>query len=354
MNRKIILMLLVITLFTLTLNVSAQQTEQFLNNDLSNSIFYSPDYNSIDINDYILRLPSDDIVLRDFETQYQDRLKELADQYGSSPNDLLNIVFSDNEINDIDSVQSMTFQPSSKLNINVGYNQEDKNEIIENKTAVEVNYTLDDKTAVRAGYEFQNVQEYDVGVNDLDTTDFLEGNSVLLEDESTIDSRLGISYQTTENIRIFADYVYNDILMAEAGESTVFGLEYNNKDSVIAAEYSIIEELNKQGRETGLSYQYEDLATFSASYKLLDPEKIENQLEQQQSWDFGVDFNLNQDSSFSIGLQVINKEVLAADGSTTLQDEDDDSDTEETNNQNTTSNDTEKETNVEASFQIKF
>jgi len=352
MNRKIILMLLVITLFTLTLNVSAQQTGQYLNNDLSNSIFYSPDYNSIDINDYILRLPNEDMILRDFETQYQDRLKKLADQYGSSPNDLLNIVFSDNEMNNIEPAESMTFQPSNKININVGYDQEDRNEVIENKTAVEVNYTLDDKTAVRAGYEFQNVQEYDVGVNDLETTDFLEGNSVLLEDQSTIDSRLGISYQTTENIRIFADYVYNDILMAEAGESTVFGLEYNNKDSVIAAEYSIIEELNQQGRETGLSYQYEDLATFSASYKLLDPEKIEDQLEQQQSWDFGVDFNLNQDSSFSIGLQVINKEVLAADGSTTTQGTGDEE--EETNNQNTTSNDTEKETNVEASFQIKF
>ncbi len=349
MNRKIILLLVFVLIFSFSLNIYAQEVEQQdVNENLSNSIFYSPDYNSIDINDYIMRLPEEGMVLEDFGTEYQDRLRELAERYGSSQNDLLDIVFTDEEIKDVEPSESVTFQPAENININVGYEQEDRNEEIKNKTALEVNYNIDEKTSVTAGYEFQNVKEYNIGINSLDNSNFLEENSELLRDENNIDSRLGISYQTTENIRIFADYVYNDILLEEAGESTVFGLEYNTNDSVIAAEYSIIEELNKQGRQTGLSYQYEDLATFSASYKLLDPEKIEDQLEQEKSWDFGVNFNLNEDSSFSLGFQV--REIL----NSTNQSGEDTENNEENNTNNTAETETDKETNVEASFQIKF
>src|SRR6056297_3148062 len=98
MNRKIILYFVLVLMFTLSLNIFAQEVEQNVNDNLSNSIFYSPDYNSIDINDYILRLPEDDMVLEDFGVQYQNKLKELANRYGSNQSNLLDIVFSDEEI----------------------------------------------------------------------------------------------------------------------------------------------------------------------------------------------------------------------------------------------------------------
>lgn len=343
MNRRIIVFLIITLLFTFSLNIFAQEVEQQdANDNFSDSIFYSPDYNSIDINDYIIRLPDNDIVLKDFGTQYQDRLRELAEIYGSSQEDLLEMIFAEEEMQDVDPQNALNYQPAPNLNINVGYNQEKTDEIIENITAVEANYNIDEKTAVRAGYEFQNTQEYSFTGSDFD------GSNDLLRDENNIDSRFGISYQTTDNIRIFADYIYNDILLQQSGESTVFGLEYNNRNSVIAAEYSIIDELDIQGSRTGLSYQHEDLATFSASYQLLDPDEIEDQLEQEKSWDFGVDFNLNQDSSFTLGLQI--REIL----NSTTQSEDDQQDNEEDNNDNNTDNQTDKETNVEASFQINF
>jgi len=340
MNRSIIIILTFVLIFSFSLNINAQEVEQNVTDSLSNSIFYSPDYNSIDINDYILRLPQEEMGLRDFGTEYQDRLKELADRYGSSQNNLLDIVFTDEEIKDVEPTEQINIQPANNININVGYEQNENNIEVENKTALEVNYNIDEKTSVIAGYEFQNLQEFDGGINNID------GDN--MNEENNIDSRLGISYQTTDRIRIFADYVYNDILLEEAGESTVFGLEYNNNDSVIAAEYSIIEELNKQGRQTGLSYQYENLATFSASYKLLDPEKIEDQLKQEKSWDFGVNFNLNEDSSFSLGVQV--KEFL----NTTTEESTEDSENSSASNETTNETETDKETNVEASFQIKF
>src|SRR6056297_4244365 len=98
MNRKIILCLVLVLMFTVNLNIFAQEVEQNVNDKLNNSIFYSPDYNSIDINDYIIRLPENDMVLKDFSSQYQNRLKELADRYGNNQTNLLDIVFDEEEI----------------------------------------------------------------------------------------------------------------------------------------------------------------------------------------------------------------------------------------------------------------
>ena len=337
MNRSIILILTVTLLLSFSMGIVAQEPEQ-LNDSLSDSIFYSPDYNSIDINDYIIRLPQEGMNMRDFETKYLDRLKELANRYGNGQNNLLDIVFTEEDLgnSNVDD-EGINIQPASNVSINLGYEQEDKNDVIENKTAVELNYDVGDRTSVTAGYEFQNVKEYDVVTNSPSLNDLMEDNSSLVNDQNNIDSRLGISYQTTDKIKIFADYVYNDILLEQSGQSTVFGLEYNNKDSVISAEYRIGNELGEAGRTTGLTYQYQNLASFSASYKLLDPEQLEDQLKQQE-WDFGVDFNLNEESSFSIGLQVINNQILNTDS--------------ENSEENTTEES--QETNVEASFKIKF
>src|SRR6056297_3911916 len=97
MNRRIILLLIVLLMFTSSVDIYAQNNV-LVNDKLNNSIFYSPDYNSIDINDYIIRLPENDMVLKDFSSQYQNRLKELADRYGNNQTNLLDIVFDEEEI----------------------------------------------------------------------------------------------------------------------------------------------------------------------------------------------------------------------------------------------------------------
>ena len=107
-----------------------------------------------------------------------------------------------------------------------------------------------------------------------------------------------------------------------------------------------------QGESTGLSYQYEDLANFSASYRLLNSDDLTNRLQQEKAWDFGVGFNLNEDSSFSIGLQVINAEVIQDNEDNKVTDEEkEDSETTQVETINTSN---EESTSVEASFEIKF
>lgn len=345
MNRRIILILIIVLMFSLSLDIYAQ--EEFVNENLDNSIFYSPDYNSIDINDYIIRLPEKNMALKDFGSQYQNRLKELADRYGDNQNNLLDIVFAEEEINGENSDNNIINEIASNVKVDLGYDQLNNKE----RAAVELNYEVDSRTSVRAGYEFHNINDENNynSIDDSNNKDYIGENNILFTDGDNIDNRLGISYQTTDKIKIFADYVYNDIL-EKSGESTVFGLQYNNRDSQISAEYSIINELEKQGKATGLSYQYEDLANFSASYRLLNSDDITDRLKQEKTWDFGVDFNLNKDSTFSIGLQVINAEVIQENEDSDNDDTGDDSE----NTQETINTRNEENTSVEASFEIKF
>ncbi|MBS3811134.1 MAG: hypothetical protein KGY44_04645 [Halanaerobiales bacterium] len=322
MNRNMIIVLIMCMFFSYGLNIYAQEPD--FNNELGDSIFYSPDYNSINISQYVLNLPDQDRNFRDIESEYQIRLRELAERYGSKQDNIFNVVFTKEELTELNTNNNISYQPFSNVNIGLNYNQEEDNEIIENKTAVEANYSLDENILVRAGYEFFNIKDNNTNIN----------QSV---DENNIDSRFGISYQTTDRIKIFGDYIYNDILMAESGQSTVFGIQYNDIDSTISAEYSIGSQTGYEARTTGITYQYGDLASFSASYKLLDPEQLANQLKQQE-WDFGADINLSEQSTFSVGLQIINNEAIdTKEGSSTLN-----------------PNNIEQETNVEASFKIKF
>ena len=335
MNRNIIIFMIIALVFTMSVNVFAQEENS---EDILNSIFYSPDYNSIDINDYIFRLPDDDMNFIDFNTQNQDKLRELAHRYGSTQEDLLDMVLTES-VNSSE-VNNMSFNPSRKLSINMGLNEGQTLDMGNNMTGVQLNYILDDNTLINAGYEVENRYEYDRDLNEMINS-------------SNMDSRFGIRYQTTDNIKLFGDYVYNNIL-EETGRSTVFGLEYNNYDSIISAEYRVGDDRTIDGEaasstQYGVTYRYSDLASFSASYKLLDKQQLEDLKDQE--WDFGVGFNLNEQTSFQMGVQLynqVNTEILNNDGS-----DGDDESSDGTNDSNV-STDTEKETTVEASFQIKF
>ena len=334
MNRNIIIFMVITLLLTMSVNVLAQEDNS---EDIFNSIFYSPDYNSIDINDYIFRLPDDDMNFLDFNTQNQDKLRELAHRYGSTQDDLLDMVLTES-VNSSE-INNMSFNPSRKLSINLGVNEEETVDMGNNMTGVQLNYILDDNTLINAGYEIENRYEYDRDLNEMINS-------------SNLDSRFGIRYQTTDHIQLFGDYVYNNIL-EETGRSTVFGLEYNNYDSIISAEYRVGNDMTIDGQaanstQYGVTYRYSDLASFSASYKLLDKEQLEDLKDQE--WDFGVGFNLNEQTSFQMGVQLyqeVNTEIFNDTDSS-------DESSDETNDTSNVSTDTEKQTTVEASFQIKF
>ncbi|MDZ7673356.1 MAG: hypothetical protein U5K53_11095 [Halanaerobiales bacterium] len=275
----------------------------------------------------------------DFNAQNQSRLKDLANKYGSTQNNLLDMILTDNSYNS--DANNLSFNPSNKFSINLGLNEEQTYDLGNNMTGVQLNYILDDNTLINAEYEVENRYEYDREQNEMISS-------------SNLDSRFGIRYQTTDNIQLFGDYVYNNIL-EETGRTTVFGLEYNNYDSIISAEYRVGDDRTIDGEaanstQYGVTYRYSDLASFSASYKLLDKDQLEDLKEQE--WDFGVGFNLNEQTSFQMGVQLYNQvstEIFNNDDS-----ENDDESSDDSNDNNNISTDTEKETKVEASFQIKF
>jgi nucleoside diphosphate kinase len=76
----------------------------------------------------------------------------------------------------------------------------------------------------------------------------------------------------------------------------------------IRASYQI--DLNDEliQRITGVELDFNNLATFSASYKLLDPENIESTLKSQTAWDLGLGVTLNENYGLNLGYELIETE----------------------------------------------
>lgn len=77
---------------------------------------------------------------------------------------------------------------------------------------------------------------------------------------------------------------------------------------------------------TGVELDFNNLATFSAAYKLLNPEEIESALTSQTAWDLDIGVNLNEDYGLNLGYEIIDDE----------------------------NEETDPETNISASFEINF
>ena len=165
------------------------------------------------------------------------------------------------------------------------------------------------------------------------TVDKEENNNQPLYN-SMIDQQgsVGISYQTSDRISFSADYVKNNIFRETKGDSTIFGLEYVDEEGKLRARYEIIDGEERQETITGLELDLKNLASFSASYTLLNPQQIRDKLNKESVWDFGVDFNLSNETSFSIDYQLKDKSD-SIDGDNFLD---------------------EKESNINASFKINF
>ncbi|MCF8008715.1 MAG: hypothetical protein K9K32_03020 [Halanaerobiales bacterium] len=271
---------LIIVLFSSTV-IFAQNEEPI---DWLETLFYTANYNSFVLDNYILRLPeiNNNGEIRNFSPENQKQLENLAQLYKSNDIEQYNWVL-DQEFNNQNGEKnsSMLINPFPNVNLKIDYKDNQDDQEVESKT------------------------------------------------------NFGISYQTSDKVTIFADYIYDNLLFEQSGVSTVFGLEYNNSDSKILAQYRIDDVQDSQGSSTGVTYQYSDTASFSASYatnyKLLDLQSVENTLKKENTWDFGLDFNLNEISSVSVGFQLTDY-----------------------NNSDTDQEEEKKESNIEASFQIKF
>ncbi|RCW48230.1 MULTISPECIES: hypothetical protein [unclassified Halanaerobium] len=235
------------------------------------------------------------------------------------------------------------------LMLDADYSEEiDDDNKLETQTDLNIQYTVNSHTLIRAGYSLASREWWDVngitmpesGSLDIEQTAFeplersiteseppLGNKTAVYNEELNRKQSLGIAYQTNDRITVSADYIRNNEFEDYLGSSTIFGVSFTDDLGAIRANFQLDTANNVKQQITGIELDFKDLATFSASYKLLDPAQIESALNtQKSSWNIGLGVNLNEAAKVSLGYEVTESE--------------DESE--------------ENESNIKAAFEIKF
>lgn len=337
-------------------------------------IFYK-DFNSqYDLADYSFKLPDDD--LKSFSLDAQRELFGLASLYGEINTEIPTLEFAekltlsngkgryiDYLSDEINNSLNLAISPGIILNADYSEDNEELETIREANVSLE--YWVNNKTLIRAEYGQASREWWDVHNITIDEDDVLldksdqtnetektdpvyNSDSKVLPDEIVDEKvleepvymeekkekgRVGISYKTSEKITVSADYVDDDF-NADSDFSTILGVQYQDEKGTLWYEYQIDHGNESKQTVTGLELGLNDLATFTASYKLLDTDLLTDSLKKESTWDFGIDFSLSDLSSLSIGYQLKNNEEINLEEEG-LQEEN-------------------KESNIEAQLEIKF
>lgn len=334
-----------------------------------NDAFYNA-YGDFSLTDYQLRLPKEFSL---FSPEARNELLNLAALYANRTikidkefdlttetegrlEDAITINKPEGEV----TADSLVLTPLPGVLVNADFKQEKEDLTIEENTNISLQYWMNNRTLIRAEYDVASRKWWDVNeitLNDEDISDgsddsgndepvndgndLEDGNSdgdirqeVTFNKETNEKSRLGISYKTSDRITITADYL-------DEGEdgpsdfSTVLGVEYSDQNGLLRYHYQIdFDEMDFstiKKMESGVEFGINDLAIFNASYQLLNPTLLEDQLK-ESIWDFGLDLNLNDISSLSLGYQLKSNPEQSIE----LNDK------------------TEKESNIKAQLEIKF
>jgi hypothetical protein len=235
----------------------------------------------------------------------------------------------------------------SDLNFNTDYNKEIIDDEMISETQLQLEYTINSRALIRAGYSLANrewwevqtaknedaniISEQNLNINS-EQSSLLNNNSErVFREENESRRSLGLAYQTSDRFIVSADYIENNNLnifddLDSNTNSTVLGLQYTDQMGTISASYQV--DLNDEltQRITGVELDFNNLATFSAAYKLLDPEDLESTLKSQTAWDLGLGVTFDDNYGLNLGYELIEN------------DEDDEDD----------------ERNIRASFEINF
>jgi len=342
---------------------------------INNAFFNS--YGDFHLTEYQLRLPENRMEL---SPEAQDELLNLAALYANRTitinkepvlnnlsQGLENSLIIDRPAQE-DRQESLVLKPLPGVLVNADFKQEEKEDwTIEENTNISLQYWMNNRTLIRAEYDLASTRWWDTQAivlndedeqreedinNDNDDKNYEnperqknEGEMIpdegynpqkeaIFNREISEKSRLGISYKTTDRITVSADYIDGD----EEGLSdfsTILGVEYADDTGLIRYHYQIdFDEMDFstiRKMASGVEFGIRDQAIFNASYQLLKPEDLENQLK-GSVWDFGLDLNLTDITTLSLGYQFTKP----------------DDDVLELNTQQ------EKESNIKAQFEIKF
>jgi len=267
-----------------------------------------------------------------FSDSAREELLGIASQFESSA-EINNIEINSSSFNltGNGSQQNPGLQLLSDLNFNTDVNKEVIDDEIVNETQLQLEYAINSRALIRAGYSLANREWWEIQSTQTAQTEEAEDQNASINSEQTLvetanniervfkeeseSSRsLGLAYQTSDRFTISADYIENNDLNTFNNDldlnanTTVFGLQYDDPMGTIRASYQI--DLNDEliQRITGVELDFNNLATFSASYKLLDPENIESTLKSQTAWDLGLGVTLNENYGLNLGYELIETE----------------------------------------------
>ncbi|RAK09782.1 hypothetical protein C8C77_102146 [Halanaerobium saccharolyticum] len=268
---------------------------------------------------------------KSFSDSAREELLGIASQY-ESPTNIENIEIDNSSFNLTGNGTQANpgLQLLSDLNFNTDYDQEIINDEIVSETQLQLEYAINSRALIRAGYSLANRewwevqrpqteaeaagQEPNLSINS-DQSSLLNNNSErVFREENEVSRSLGVAYQTSDRFTVSADFIENNDLNSFNNDfdlnanSTVFGLQYNDRRGTIRASYQV--DLNDEltQRITGVELDFNNLATFSASYKLLDPADLESTLRSQTAWDLGLGVNINENYGLNLGYEIIQSE----------------------------------------------
>jgi len=359
--------------------------ESVLNYESWVQSFSGPDYNQVfALDTEPLRLP--DSGFREFSEEGQDKLFDLASRFGEEQLEeeefreiSRNTLLTDSISADFSLTESTedlaAISLINRLQLSADHRETLYGEQQESKTEVSLEFDLGSWATLRAGYGEQELRlsqfnidsiaaedeednpeiaEEDFAV--LSTHDFTEAEVVSEErgeqqlDTGIIDGDLqqneavrtdsadslttnpgqvGITIRPFDNLSFSADYRQEDIFNSSSQDYAILGLEYRDSLGNLRASYQFDSLSENRQSISGLELDFLELATLSASYKLLDLDELESRL--QTEWDLGLDLNVSDFSSLSLGYQLIDSYS--------------DQETEDSENQ---------ESSISASFEIRF
>lgn len=269
-----------------------------------------------------------------FSQSAREKLLGIASKFDTDKTENLSDFAFQNEdidLKELNFKQSQNLSLFKDLNLNANYSKQN-NKNLETAADFQLEYALNPKTFIRAGYSVSNEEWNQLkssksladnnDSDDQDSEDSLNPGSEteaanftnVYQNELESSHRMGLAYKTNERLTISADYIennefgsYYDEIWDLAGDSTVVGLKYSYPEGAfISARYQVDNGDDATQKITGVDFAFNNLATFSASYKLLNPEELEDNLfKQKTAWDLGLGLNLTEDYGLALGYELI-------------------------------------------------
>jgi hypothetical protein len=282
---------------------------------------------------------------KNFSQSAREELLGIASQFDSEEDQAIDQLSFENEnfsLNETTLNNSQHLNILTDLNFDASYSQKE-DEKLETTANFQLEYALNSRTLIRAGYSLLNEEWWDVQ-NSSGQASIEDSNQIINDDQNIDDDfkadndnpaavnnnvrkvyqnelessrSLGVAYKSNDRVTLSADFIdnnqfgdYYDESFELAGDSTVFGVEYNYPEgSSIRASYQVDTADDITQRITGVDFAFNNLATFSASYKLLDLNQLTDDLNQQKTaWDLGIGVNISEDYGLALGYELIEGE----------------------------------------------